>query len=137
MKPLKLHPEFGLNPTIALCFFCQEEKNEIVMLGAACPERAPKNMLLDYQPCEKCRAHMAKGITLVEAQREPLMEDQRPMVVQGQKAYPTGNWVVVHEESVRRNFQPADLAEAVIKCRKALIDKAVFDEIIAHGRRIQ
>lgn len=64
---IELSPKYGLNPTIKMCFYCGEESGEIAIMGRI-RERgadgrpvknsdieAPRQMLLDYQPCEKCK----------------------------------------------------------------------------------
>lgn len=64
---IELSPKHGLNPTIKMCFYCGEESGEIAIMGRI-RERgangkpvkdsdveAPRQMLLDYQPCEKCK----------------------------------------------------------------------------------
>lgn len=33
MSSIKLSSKHGVNPTIPVCFFCGEEKNEIALLG--------------------------------------------------------------------------------------------------------
>ena len=62
---IKLSPKHGLNPTIPVCFWCGEERNEVALLGHIGDGRkleefeAPMHMVIDYEPCEKCRANMA------------------------------------------------------------------------------
>jgi len=34
MSGIRLHKEYGLNPTIIECIICGKEKNEIALLGA-------------------------------------------------------------------------------------------------------
>ena len=56
-----LSPKHGLNPTIPICFWCGEEKNEIALMGRIGDARkgedfeAPMHAVLDYEPCDKCR----------------------------------------------------------------------------------
>lgn len=61
---IRLHKEYGLNPTIARCVFCGSEKDEIVCLGASYPEKAPKSMVVDYTPCKACEKQFKKGGTI-------------------------------------------------------------------------
>ena len=74
---IKLSPKHGLNPTIPVCFWCGEERNEVALLGHIGDGRkhedfeAPRHMVIDYEPCEKCRAKMALGVTLIEATSKP------------------------------------------------------------------
>jgi len=54
-KNLILHKEFGVNPTIPICSFCGEDKNEVVLLGNAYKEEAPMHMQIDNEPCDACK----------------------------------------------------------------------------------
>ena len=46
---IKLSEKYGMNPTIPVCFFCQEEKNEIALLGKLKGDaEAPKIAIIDY-----------------------------------------------------------------------------------------
>lgn len=65
-KRIKLSEKYGVNPTIPVCFWCGESKNEIALLGRLGDARkgedieAPKNMVLDYEPCDKCKEKFTK-----------------------------------------------------------------------------
>ena len=102
---IKLSPKHGLNPTIPVCFWCGEERNEVALLGHIGDGRkhedfeAPRHMVIDYEPCEKCRAKMALGVTLIEATSKP----NSVAKVEMQKGiYPTGRYVVIKREAARK-----------------------------------
>lgn len=122
-QSIKISPKYGVNPTIPVCFFCGEPKNEVALLGRIGKGtediEAPRHALLNYEPCEECLKKMATGITLVEVSNTPNSDNQPPIVAY---AYPTGNWWVVDEDFVRNNIQPPELAEQVIVHRKCLVD---------------
>jgi hypothetical protein len=59
---IKLHKEHGLNPTIPICVFCGEDKNEIALLGADYKGEAPMHMAIDNEPCEECQEKLDGGI---------------------------------------------------------------------------
>lgn len=66
---MRLHKEFGLNPTLPVCIICHEEKGEIALLGSAYKGEAPMRMLLDIEPCTKCKEKYLKdGVLLVEVE---------------------------------------------------------------------
>ena len=50
---IKLSPKHGLNPTIPVCFWCGEERNEVALLGHSGDGRkhedfeAPRHMVID------------------------------------------------------------------------------------------
>lgn len=113
MSGLKLSPKYGLNPTIPVCFWCGNEKNEVVLMGhVGNPKKhedieAPKHAILDFEPCEECVKNMAKGFTVIEATTEPNNTTNTEL----QKGvYPTGNWVVIKNEAAQRIFPDADLS---------------------------
>lgn len=125
---IKISPKYGVNPTIPICFFCREEKNEIALLGKIGGRgkdlEAPHKMILDYEPCEECKKKMATGITLIEVTTTPNTDNQPEIA---QNAYPTGNWLVVKEDYIRNNFQPPELVEQIMAYRKAFIEKGTLN----------
>lgn len=104
---IKLSKEHGVNPTIPICFWCGEQKNEIALMGHIGDYRkgedfeAPKNMVLDYEPCDKCKAEWEQGVAIIEVSGSPLAPGQ-PAIAEG--AWPTGKMVVVREEALNGDF---------------------------------
>ena len=98
---IKLSEKYGVNPTIPVCFFCGEEKNEVALLGKITNKRtreeveAPMKMVLDYEPCDKCKEQWSKGVAIIEATKNDL---GRPCIAQD--AQPTGRIVVVKPEAL-------------------------------------
>ena len=103
---IKLSPKHGLNPTIPVCFWCGEERNEVALLGHIGDGRkhedfeAPMHMVIDYEPCEKCRANMALGVTLMEATNKP---NSVTKVEMQKGVYPTGRYVVIKRDADRKS----------------------------------
>ena len=102
-KGIKLSEKYGVNPTIPVCFFCGEQKNEIALLGQIGDRRkgedieAPKFCVMDYVPCDCCREKFAKGKLLIEVTTtQP--KDRRPTI--SKDVYPTGRFVVVKKEAI-------------------------------------
>lgn len=95
---IRLHPEHGVNPTIPLCWWCGKEKNEVALLGAAYRGEAPRNLVIDYAPCDECAAYQAKGITLIEVVSKPN--------AYGGSTQPerTGRWCVITRDGAARMF---------------------------------
>lgn len=124
-KGIKISPKHGLNPTIPLCFWCGKPKNEIALMGLMTDDiEAPKNMVLDYVPCEECQSHMAMGVAVLEASDHPNTEGQPPM----QKGvYPTSRFVVVTTECADRVFNAyAPWSEG----KKVFVDSDVFSHFL-------
>ena len=96
---IRLNKEFGLNPTIPTCLICGKGKDEVVLLGAACKERAPMFSQLpwDIEPCVECRdTYLYKGVLLVEADKDYTFSKPRTI--------PTGRCVVISDEAFTRIF---------------------------------
>lgn len=126
-KSIPLSPTHGVNPTIPTCFWCGKEKNEIALMGELPGDaEAPHNVVLDYEPCEDCKANMKNGITLVGVVDHPL-PDGRPAISKG--AYPTGHWVVVAPEGVRHVIKEP-LATEIINDGRAVIDEDLLLSIV-------
>ena len=122
---IKISPKYGLNPTIPVCFWCGKQKNEIALMGHMKDDiEAPKNMVLDYVPCEECQSHMAMGVAVLEASDHPNTEGQPPM----QKGvYPTSRFVVVTTECADRVFNAyAPWSEG----KKVFVDSDVFSHFL-------
>ena len=114
---IKLHPKFGVNPTMPVCFWCQKPRGEVALLGNAYKGEAPHQMVSDYEPCDACKAKMAQGITLVEMEPASKRPGQ-PQMVTG--FTPTGRWWVLREDAIRRMFTDP-LLESMLRTRKAFI----------------
>ena len=125
MSGIKISPKYGVNPTIPVCFWCGKQKNEIALMGHMKDDiEAPKNMVLDYVPCEECQNHMAMGVAVLEASDHPNTEGQPPM----QKGvYPTSRFVVVTTECADRVFSAyAPWSEG----KKVFVDSDVFSHFL-------
>jgi hypothetical protein len=93
---IQLHPKFGLNPTLSVCFFCGDLKPEVAFLGNDIEEKAPKQMTLDTHPCEKCDASFNGHVVVVEIEPD---NNGSPK--------PTGQWCMVRKEEFDITKPPA------------------------------
>jgi hypothetical protein len=106
-----------VNPTIPVCFWCGKEKNEIALLGRLKGDaEAPRNIVLDYEPCDECKANMALGVTVMEATSGP---NQRSSVEIQKGICPTGRWVVITHDAAQRIFGD-------MKSEKVFVDPELF-----------
>lgn len=133
---IKISPKHGVNPTIPVCFYCGEPKNEIALLGKIGGRgedlEAPKHLVIDYEPCDKCKEMWQQGVPLVEAVSSYYIKDNRPPIQEdkatGTLLYPTGRCVVLKIEAARRLF---NIPESQIGLGKVLlIDREVFSQIV-------
>ena len=126
-KSIRLHPKFGVNPTVPTCFWCGKDKNEVALLGAAYKGEAPHHMVLDYSPCETCRGQMEKGISLIEV--SGTNPDQRPPIHKNPDLYPTGLFAVVRGEAIGHIFGENQTKD-ILKHRKAFVGVGVLQKIL-------
>lgn len=133
---IKLSPEHGLNPTIPVCFWCGQEKEEIALLGKIDKEdsEAPRKIILNYEPCDKCKEFFNRGIHVIGVTEEPIVETMFPIVDDGKvKLYPTGSMFVAPEDWVK-DFLTANekegMIEEVLEKKTLLMPDALVSQII-------
>ena len=130
-KGIKISPKHGVNPTIPVCFFCGKEKNEIALLGKIGGRgkdlEAPRHMVLDYEPCDECKAQMEQGVSLIVV-TDTQPSDGRPAIrAQGnQEVYPTGGFLVIKPEAF--SAMTDQQWEAGQKC---FIDEMLYSHLTA------
>lgn len=108
MSDIILSPKHGVNPTILVCFFCGEDKNEIALLGKLENDReAPRTMVINYEPCDKCKEQWDKGVVLIEVTNYPNTINQPEIQ---ENAFPTGRLVVVKPEALHGEWQAGQIA---------------------------
>lgn len=116
-KSIKLSPKHGVNPTIPICCWCGKEKNEIALMGKIDrnDSEAPKHIILDYEPCDTCRAAFEKGVTFVEvtSEADKINPNLVPISYDDKKnpTYPTFNVAVVKTEAARKIIPSADFKD--------------------------
>ena len=125
---IRLSPKYGLNPTMPVCFWCGQEKGEIALLGRLGNARrgedfqAPNRVVLDFEPCDACKALMRKGVTLMEATSKPNRVCNHPAQ---NGVYPTGRYAVVKPEAVGRVFGDFSTQSG----DKAYVDAMVYSSL--------
>lgn len=103
---IKISKKHGVNPTMVICAWCGESRGEIALLGELPGDvEAPKEMFVDYQPCDKCKEQWAKGVVYIEVSEEPQMPNQLAI---SEGLYPTGTLVVVAEDALDDGFVKGD-----------------------------
>ena len=109
---ITLSPKHGVNPSLAVCFYCGKDSGTIVLPGRMKGDaEAPRRAVWGMEPCKECAGYMAQGIILISVRSGP--PDRNP--------YRTGGWVVVRDEAVRRMITTQELLAQVLKCRWAFV----------------
>lgn len=125
-KSIRISPKHGLNPTIPVCFFCGKPKNELVLMGKLKGDaEAPKNVCLDYEPCDTCKALfegniLLMGVTTTPSGEQPPIQDN---------LYPTGSYVVLTREAAARVFQE-EAAKEILEKGKAFLEETALQDLI-------
>lgn len=142
-KSIEISPKYGVNPTIPVCFWCGEEKNEIALMGRVRERNKstgkavrgsdleiPKCMVLDYDPCDSCAKIFAQGLQIIEVELSPI--DNRPPIIKdsgGTCCYPTGKHIVIRSEAAERIFN-IDKSK-LIAGKKLCLDSEGFTRIMS------
>lgn len=139
MANIKLSPKHGVNPTIPICAWCGEQKNEVALLGQIGDRRkgedleAPMHCVLDYNPCDKCAEQWSMGVAVLEATaqrphpyRPPIQKDK------GVDIYPTMRVVVIRAESASQIF-----GQEMSAGQRILLEDTAFEQIFGDALRAQ
>lgn len=129
-KSISLSKEYGVNPTIPICFWCEKDKNEIAMLGKLPGDvEAPMRMWIpgDYEPCEECKKMWNEGVALIEAYENPVLNENQPPF---HGAYPTGRLMVMSEEGVKKIFMP-EMVKVLLEKRIGFMDSETINALNA------
>lgn len=65
-KGIILSPKHGVNPSLLKCFWCGKDKGVALLGRLKGDAEAPREIIPDPEPCDACKAAMAKGVTLLE-----------------------------------------------------------------------
>ena len=124
---IELSPNYGLNPTIGICFFCGEETRTIAIAGKLPnDEKAPTKDVLNYEPCDKCRAKFEQGIAFFGVTKTAL--DNRPEIALN--TYLTGSAIVLTEDDVRNaQFIKDEIKDKIIETGHALIPEDLLQAL--------
>lgn len=120
---VRLSEKHGVNPCIEVCFFCNEEKNSIILFGMLKGDvEAPRKAVINDEPCDKCKGYMEQGIILISVDEKLSKDDM-------QNPYRTGEWCVVKEEFLKRTVTSPELLEAILKKRVCFLPDDAWDRM--------
>lgn len=126
-----LDEKHGVNPSVSCCFICGSDVGVVLWgqltaktaqaftEGGTPTERhgeAPRKVVVDQEPCDKCRGHMELGVMLVEVTGTE--DDPRP----------TGTLVVIKDEAIEKMFEPR-VSQDVLDKRMAYVPADAWDAL--------
>lgn len=126
-KSIVLSPKYGVNPTIPICFWCGNERDEVALMGRIGnigrheDFEAPMRTVIDFEPCEECKNNMHLGFTVIEATKNP---NNVCKVEMQNGVYPTGRFMVIKTEAAQRIF-----GSLISGVDKAFIDVEGFTQL--------
>ena len=133
---ITLSPKHGVNPTIPICAWCGESKNEIALMGRIGGRddlEAPRNCILDYVPCDKCAEQWSAGVAILEATTQRPQPYRPPMQKdKGVDIYPTMRMVVINPESASQIF-----GQEMSAGQRILLEDTAFEQIFGDALRAQ
>lgn len=135
-KNITLSPNFGINPTVGVCFFCEKDTGEIAFCGRVrkgkCSDyKMPMRSVLSYEPCDKCREQFAKGVLPIGVATRA--SDDRPAIAarkDGAHLYPTGDFVLIRPEAASQIA-----GEPMQAGQKIFIDSEALHKIIPNDSK--
>lgn len=138
---IKLSPKHGLNPCIPVCFWCGQEKNEVAMLGKIDKEdsEAPRKLILNYDPCDKCKEMIGEGIHVVGVQETPVVKSMMPIIEKPVPLYPTGSFIVANPDWVRAMLEAngqSEIIDDVLKRQALLMPEEIVIQIIKEAEDV-
>jgi hypothetical protein len=146
---IRLSEKHGVNPAIPKCYFCGEDKNEVILAGKMRGDvEAPRGVAWDMNPCDKCEDMMQQGIMVLSirdgegdrmAVEQEAHEHRRNDVARGPSykhppfmpnPYRTGGFWVLREEAFKRALveglgAPEATVNRMIKMRWAYLDDKI------------
>lgn len=130
-KGIKLSPKYGVNPCIPICCWCGKEKNEIALLGKLKGDaEAPRNAVVDYEPCEECQAKFNLGVVLIEVTKNQPNDNIMPIQKQdGVSLYPTFRYSVIKLEAAKKLFDTVKLENG----SRLLIEDKLYASLLNGG----
>lgn len=142
---IPLSPKHGLNPTIPVCAWCGEPKNEIALMGRMSHKKtvktawggqstviedgdmkAPMYCVLNYEPCEHCKEQWDKGVPVIEVTATTPVPYRPAIRKEANKdIYPTMRMVVLKIETAEELFNNFELKLGI----PILLEDEAFEHI--------
>lgn len=110
-KGITISPKYGANPSMDLCFWCGQPKG-IILCGRMHEKKgdrtdieAPKGMVMNLEPCDKCKENFNLGVQIVEVVDDgSKFHNDLTFAIQAEDKkvkWPTGRFVVMNAEAIK------------------------------------
>lgn len=99
MSNIRISENHGLNPTVQICAWCGKNMGVLILGKLKDDVEAPRQMILDYEPCDECKKLWGKGVCVIEVEcGNGKGKTHISIHPDGRYLYPTGAHVVVTKE---------------------------------------
>lgn len=141
---IQLSKKHGVNPAVPKCFYCGDDKNELILAGRLPNDmEAPRSAVWDVHPCDACLARMKVGIILIsvkDGEYEKIEADannhehthryaKHPMLGFIPNPHRTGKFIVIKESALRRAFKPGERLDAMLMRRWTFMDEESWEHM--------
>jgi hypothetical protein len=116
---IRLSQKHGVNPSVMLCFVCNESYGVALLGKLRGDAEAPRQGVYERTPCAKCKDLMKRGVVLISVRDGE--ETDTP--------YRTGGWCVVRDEAIARMITTPELRDVTLHKRLAFVPDAVWDAL--------
>lgn len=119
-----LSPQHGVNPSLGLCFFCQQPKEVLLFGRLKHDEQAPREVVTNMEPCDECAGLMRRGVILISVD-PALTEDKN-------NPWRSGGWCVVRDEALERwktAGMDKEVVDAMLEKRVGFIEDEAWERI--------
>ena len=116
-----LSKKHGVNPSIQLCFYCNECKGILLMGKLKDDQEAPRECVTDIEPCDKCKEKYKDYTLIVEVSIEGIDPNR--------DFKPTGRWAAIKKEYINEKVvKESPVALAVEDTFNTLINRGDNDD---------
>ncbi len=133
---LKKNQNYEPKLVIPVCFWCGDHKKIPVTITVPKGTELPSDrLIIDYEPCDKCKGYISKGVQLIGTSTTPMQSGMIPININeaGENLYPDQSFLVVPDEFVIKLLEdePQELIDDVLEKKALLVDSRYLKELIA------
>lgn len=119
---IRLSEKHGVNPAIPKCYYCNKDKNEIILTGRLPKDaQAPQGMIWDEIPCDTCQSIMKAGVICISIDAAKSDDPDNP--------WRTGGWCAIKDAAIQRMGITPELEAHILKARVAFITDETWDAL--------
>ena len=101
---------------IDVCFWCNRAKNK---------QHIGEPSYINYEPCDDCKKWWSNGIVVIQVEDNP---NGKMEIIEN--VYPTGKWVVISEEDVKKVLTDYPALDKIIESKTMYVNIDDWDKVI-------